>query len=727
MKPSFSLRHTALLAGLLLLAACSHKEPEAAAPPAAAPLDETFGFMSQIPQDVEAYSAFYNSRKVWQRLVNSKAYAALRASHLFQHHFDRVPGTRKLLDFFSPNAQNAISNPDVLAWRHIAADALGDECFISLANGATQDLQTWQQLLKEFRTQQRIHEIKDIVAPLSGGKPNPSWMPGALPALLPYIQSLQCPPFVAGFKMSSQKAALQDQIDRLRKKLPPSVAITSFNLGDKPFTSWTFVAGSLIPADKQERMRAFLERNVQDKAAADGYLQALLSRKVEAAFGYVGDYFLVSIGPDHSHLKLAASPADSLLHRAELSVLTPYAGKTVWSACWTCQKLLEQASQRDFDLLPAFESIKPSLAASLSQKDIEQIESNLRRIDAKGQSLLHPTIIQPAVAVSYWQDGLRTEQYGGVLPAGLATGKPLTFEPADLPSSFIWAGSQADPAFGPAFLDWLDDLAKTSLDLYHRAVLPNLSGQKRPGFAMAEALVMPRLTDLYHITRDQFLKSLGTESTLSVDLNGAIPALPQIPVPIQQEGRMMRIAVIREVADEKLLAQSWASYLALARQLSVFLPPKMQPSGGLPEPQSKDLGGAEMFFYPLPIDTGDLLPNITISAGKDFIASTSPAYSSEISDALKGAASGGVPSALKIDVRLTAAYDFAERWLNLAGEHPELFFKQKPDAAARFTQNEPKLRSLLKGLRLLQGMEGRVFQENGGLRISIVLHIHDIQ
>jgi CRISPR/Cas system-associated protein endoribonuclease Cas2 len=84
---------------------------------------------------------------------------------------------------------------------------------------------------------------------------------------------------VFGFKMSTQKAALEAEIDRVKKRLPPAVAIAGFNVGDKPFTSWTFVAGNIIPADKQALLKAFLEANIPDKAAADDHFQALLARK----------------------------------------------------------------------------------------------------------------------------------------------------------------------------------------------------------------------------------------------------------------------------------------------------------------------------------------------------------------------------------------------------------------------------------------------------------------
>src|SRR5579862_2432770 len=709
------------------LAACSPKQStETAAPPPGAPskaaspasAGDTFGFMSQTPGDVEMYMAAFNSRDVWRRFVHSKAYAALRESHLFRHHFEslaRPPGARKALNFLSPNAEAAVTDPNLLKWRHIAADALGTEVFMSCAPGGTQAFAALQQ----FQTEIRIQQMKG-----AGGPPN-QWMQTAVPSLAPFIETLQIPPIVLGFKMSAQKQALQEQIEYVKAKLPPTVAVATFNIGDKPFTSWTFVAGSLIPADKQQKIHDFLDKNIPDKVVADRYFQSLLARKAEVAFGYVGDYFLVSLGADHAHLKLAATPADSLLQRPELSVLGPYAGKNIWMTSWAAQKSLETlVAQRGSALLPVFEGIKAG--AHLSPQDNEQIETDLRRIDTKARNLFRPAVIQAAVSVSFWHDGLRAEQYGGILPAGLATGKDLTLGSTDLPANFIWGDGQEDPAFVAAFLDWVEDITNTGFSFYHRALLPKLNAVQQQQSAMAEAMALPRLIDLYHITRDQLLKSFGTETAGGIDLNGAVPPLPNIPPAIQQQGKIPRLAKVREVKDPKLLAQSWQSYLALARGIAAMLPPTMQAPGGIPDPQHKDLGGADMFWYPLPINAGDLLPNVAVTAGaKNWIFSTSPDYAAAMNAALVKGAPKDANTALKLDIHMTAFYDFAETWIKLLAGHPELI--KKPDAAANFNRYEGHILTLLKAFRVLQGMEVRYFEENGGLRVSTVVHVRDIQ
>ncbi len=714
---------------------------------AQAGLDDSFGFMSQTPANVEAYVGCYHAGKTWQDVVHSKAFANLRSNALTRKAVAAAQMGLALADQFrhlyapmtsgSTAVASATASPAVVAagilsdprWaglKHILGDALGNEFFLSFAEGATSKLETWQAFQKETR----LLQFKGQIASLTGSNGKSGmWTADALPQLAPYLKTLEVPPTVLGFKVLTQKVAIQQQIDSLEAKLPATVIKAAFDVAGKPFKSWTFVAGSLVPAELQGKWRAALEKEVGDKAVADGYFDALAARKLEVAFGYIGDYLLVSIGTDHAHLKVAASRGESLLHIPEMSVLKPYASESIFTTAWTSQKCLDIYYQNTrVELLPFFEEARPSVDAYLSPEGSLRLESDLRRLDEKAKNLFKPSKIQAQVAVSFWKDGLHSEAYGGVMFAGLNSQHPLRFEATDTASSFFWAGKQADPAFSAALVDWVEDLTSSLFGVYHTAILPKLPDAQRMQYSMVEGLVLPKLTALYQITRDQLLKSLGTEAAVSVDLNGAMPAMPLVPLPVQQGGRMPRVALLRNVNDPKLLSQSWTSYFNLAQEISMMLPPTMQMQGGLAQPKSKPAAGGTTYFYSLPMETGDLLPNITISSTHDLIASTSLSYASEVDGLLsKALATDSLPSALKIDIHMTALFDFAEKWIGVASQNTDTFFKGDPSAAARFKRNEIAITGLLKSLRAFQGMEGRLYEENGGIRFSSVLHVHDIQ
>ena len=737
LKLSLSARVAAPLLSLVLLSSCG-KSPETTAEnpsvPASATVnpDDTFGFMSQAPANVEAYAGFYHAGKTWQDIAHSKAFATLRSNSLVRQGVGLVQQASAALSALAalpspaPSPAGILSDPRLAKWKHLLGIVLGDEFFVSFADGATSKLETWLQFQKEIRLVQFKGQIAGVTAPKSAN--SGQWMVDALPQLAPYLKTLEIPPTIMGFKVVAQKPAVQQEIDLLEKRLPASVVKAGFDLNGKPFKSWTFVAGALVPADVQGKWRASLEKEVGDKAVADGYFDALAARKLEIAFGYVGDYLLVSIGSDHAHLKLAASTGESLIHRPELTVLKPYSSEAIFTAAWTSQKMLEAFYQNSrVELLPFLEEARPALAKFLSPEGTVRLESDLRRLDEKVKNLFKPSKVQAQAAVSFWKDGLRGEAFGGVMPAGLDAQRPLRFEATDTASTFLWADKQADPAFSAALVDWVEDLTSSLFGIYHTEVLPKLPDQQRQQYSMVEALVLPKLTALYQITRDQFLKSLGTESALSMDLNGPMPAVPLVPLPIQQSGKMARVAILRNVNDPKLLAQSWTSYFNLAQEISMMLPPTMQMPGGLVQPKSKEAGGGTMYYYSLPMETGDLLPNVTIASTKDFIVSTSPSYVSEVSELLaKAPAIASVPTALKIDLRLTALYDFAEKWLEVANNNTDTFFKGDAAAAARFKKDEPAFIDLLKSFRAVQGVEGRLYEENGGIRTSSVLHVHDI-
>jgi hypothetical protein len=172
-----------------------------------------------------------------------------------------------------------------------------------------------------------------------------------------------------------------------------------------------------------------------------------------------------------------------------------------------------------------------------------------------------------------------------------------------------------------------------------------------------------------------------------------------------------------DVQDRGLLGRSWESYLKLAREVARLIPQTAGIPGGLPAPKSEAVNGVTLSYYPLPLPTGDLLPNVAVTDGA-MVMSTSPKYSLE----LAGASAKPLPDskALAVDLRINpgAAFEFLDKWVALAGDHPEVVFPGRPDKAAEFRKNQPGIVALLQSLRAIGGIEYQVYEENGRRRVS---------
>ena len=690
------------------LAACHKQVPAAdgSANPAApqvtleTKLTNAYGFAARVPSNVEGYCSFYSLGKLWADIKQSKAVTEIRANPLVTRVTDD-PAFKQQIATFS-------QNPEAAKARAIASDALGNETFLEFSPGSSAILASWIR----FNDEMRIANIKNALDAKSAGTPPAN--PYNLKSMLPFLKTLELPPVIAGFKMGAQKAELNADIDKAEKNLPPGVDLTTFNLdGNLPFKSIVVVVGKVLPAPYQGMLKNMVSQSITDPTEADATYQALLTRRLEIAYGYVGDYFIVSIGTDHAHLKLAANFGESVLSRPEVAVAANYADKPLLSFCWSSAELMA-GMQRKIQLSPYYEQLKQEINRSLAPADAQKLETDLKRLDGEADAVFTQSFT-PMVGVTYRDHGLRGETFGGIKPTGnTASVKFSTVPPAD---TFLWIDSVSNPVTTAAFRTWFEDLSTTSYDTFQRIGLPLLSNTQQLQFSMFQTMGLPKLTELYKISRDQFAKSLGSETAFALDLNGEIPALPMIPAPFHDGGRMFRLAYLSDVQDRALLGQSWNGYLKLARDISQMIPQAALLPGGIPDATNEVVDGVTLSYYQPPLQTGDLLPNIA-TTDKTFVMSTSRAYSLALTKSAVKAAAPAKPLQLDFHMNFKPAYDFAVTWMALAAQYPNIFFSGDQAKADEFKKVQPDLTTLLNALRPLQGMDTQVFEENGIRRMS---------
>lgn len=492
--------------------------------------------------------------------------------------------------------------------------------------------------------------------------------------------------------------------------------------GNIPFKSFAVTVSKVLPPARQDQLKKMIATDVPDAATADDIFQSLLARHFEIAYGFVGDYFVVSIGADHSHLEFVSNFKDSLLARPETAVAANYTYNPLFSFSWTSAEFFTVAQDR-LELTPFYERVKADLAKTLAPADAQKLEGDLCRIDEKGRAVFDAKI-QSMVGVSYRDHGLRCEVFGGLKPPALAASNPLKFSGVPTDSSFLWVDSQTDPAYSAAFWSWFEDLATTGYDTFQRLGVPKLTDGQRVQFGVLQNLAVPKITEFYKIAREQFGKALGNESALALDLAGEVPDLPMIPPSFHDGGRMPRLAYLSDVRDRARLGQSWDGYFKLARDIALMIPQTAQLPGGLPGPKRETVDGVTLSYYPLPrFQTGDLLPNVA-TTDKTFVVSTSRSYALDVSKAAVKPVSSQKPLALDFRVNFKAAFDFADKWLALAAQNPELFFPKDSAQAENFKKSAPDLAVLLRSLRAFEGIKTQVFEENGARRVSSAIRWH---
>lgn len=696
---------------LCLVTASCHKKKESSAAggpasPSAAQLAATYGFAAQTPKDVEAFVSVYGIKKLWHDLKASKAMASIRLNTSLQGQAAA-----------NPFLQGVVDQSKLLAGfqnlKHLLGDILGEETFVIFAPGSAERLKVCRDISNAIRienfklrmTSALSTKKEDQIAPLIGIYKN-------------YGFSLHLPPMIFGGKVLTQKAALKQQLDLLEKNLPAGVEVTTFQLnGNLPFRSLVFRMSKLLPPDNQEKLKQFIGSRFPDPREAEDVFQSLMARKIEIAYGFSGDYLLVSVGGNHDHLKLASNFGDSLLSRPEMSVAAKFTGKPVLSLSWA-DKAFSALYVQTYNFSSLYSRYKKDLDTAMPGIDSKKLEADLARIDEKG-SKAFPGDVDPVVGITYRDHGISSETYGGPKLHLFKADKPLKFAALPSESTFFWMDFRRDPAVRDAAVDWFEDIVSTGYDVFKTAGMPNLPDRERLGFAMFQNLALPKVIELYRITRDQFFKSFGSEAAMAVDLGGEMPKIPMIPQPVLENGKMLRLAVIKEVQDRKLLAQSWESYFKLAKDVALLIPQTSQMPGGLPEPKSMTENGVTVSYYPLPIATGDLLPNIA-ATDSAMVMSTSLKYSVDLAKAASApAVAGQQPLAVDVRIRTKPACDFLDKWIAIAIANPELVFSGKPDKAEKFKKAQPAISASIQALRSVTGLESKMFEENGLRRTTI--------
>lgn len=684
-----------------------------------ATLEGTYGIAARVPRDVDGFSDFYKLGQLWSDFMHSRTARALMANPLVQQGCAQAMRDPKFQKAF----QQWNANPEAVKWRAILADAFAHEFSVTLGKGAAARFASLQEFSNEMRVQQFVSNLNTV-----SGKPRPNPSADflkALPSLAARLPELDVPPLIFEWKLASQRAALQAELDRAEAQLPPDVEKGTVTAGGSAFKTLVFASAKMIPPAQQSALQSTLEKNT-DPQTARAVFQWVMARRVELAYGFVGDDFVLSVGPDHSHLKFAANIDESLLSVPEVAARAKqFVKQRLVGFSWQSESFVALSVQRA-QLAPLVQREKLALQDKLPPADLEKLQADAERLDAKARLFL-PQTFSPMVAIAYRENGIRTETFGGAKAPGAPPVKPLQFGNVPLASTFLWIDAQVDPAVTRAEFDWIEDLFSTAYDYAQRYALAQLPDAQKIQAGVVQNLVVPKLVDLFRITRDEFAKSLGSETAYALDLNGAVPPLPNIPPAVQQGGKIPRLAFLATVADRALLGKSWADYFSLARDIALMLPPQMQPKGGVQQPNETTEGTLTIYSYNLPMAAGDLQPNIAISNGKVFIASTSPAFARELAaGAEKGAAEQGNARAV-VRLQLTALNDFAQTWLGVAAQNPQIVFGTDAAKRDQFLKIEPDLSKLLRDLRAFSGIDVRGFEEDGVPRSTTILHFNDAE
>jgi|GEM_PF-6953201 len=701
------------LAGMV---GCGHKTSSTAPSAALQKLQANSGFAAQVPGDVEGLVSLYGTGGLFHDLQGTKLWAEVMNIPAVQVGLAKTPFVTKTGD--------ARYNQEFNQARDVTGALLGDECFLVLSPGAADQVNTLQQL------QQDLQSL--LMMNMPGQHGSPAMMAGyahaVAPHAIPLLQKAVVPSMWMGFKAASQKADLDQGIAWMIANKPPAIKMQDFQLAGKyPFHLFTFTVRDGLDAAKQAALKEQINRMLDPGPQADAALEAVLSRHVEAAIGWVGDYLLVSLGAGHDHLKLVDNPADSVLARSELAPLADLQHPGFHTLTYSSEPFLKTLIESQWDLAPILEHLKDRLSSlkpgTLPPEDSTRIDAEIQQFSQKLRTL-GPQKITAAVGTGWWDHGLHEETFGGAEYNALEMGGPLNFASVPDARTFLWSNKRVDAAYVARMIDLLDYSFPVAWSELHRFVIDRLPPERKQPFAFVEQLAVPKLQELYRITKEQFLPAQGDEAALALDFDGAVPVLPMIPGPVATSLKLPRVAFLREVKDRAELQKSAASYGSWLKDVIALLPPNMQAVSGLMQVASKSENGVDYSIVTLPMNLGDLAPQVAVTP-KWWVLTTSASQASEIAAKL-AQSTPGTAAGFVLHLSLPVACDYAQRWANVMIQYPAYFAQAKGLTPQQVTQNAQALQTAIRYARIIGPLDIKYDTQAGLPHLSSQIQFQDL-
>jgi hypothetical protein len=528
--------------------------------------------------------------------------------------------------------------------------------------------------------------------------------PKAVAAMVQGLVETDLPPVMIALKAGSAK----DRVDAMLKSgleaMPPEAKQMlepgTFKLAGKhEFQSLTFKAAKAIPPNAEDAVRAQLTQFVGDPAKAASLTGKLLAKTIEISWGWVDDSLVIGIGKDHSHVKLA-SPADGVLSLPETSARTgAWESKKPISLSYTSLKTNQAIVAALGGMMDTIISIVES-GAGKAPFPMDGIIADLKKLSARANELW-PSKVTASVAASWWDGGLNVESFGGPVLEAYDSSKPLSYGSLAGPATVLLSETRVNEASRDKAFAFVEEVVATLWSSFQTNVKPNLPPDAQQKLAMADVAI-PVIKDLW-TSIQVFRSALGSESGLLVNLDGAMPPLPQIP-PELKNVKIPRILVVSDLKDRAKLGAAWLGISKVVNGIAALAQVPVKP-----DPVEKQEGNVTMWGLPIPIDTGDLWPHTAV-AGNRWYLGTSPSFTKEAAG--KTVAPSGPPAGTHVRLNFKAIWDYANSVSGVIPIQPE---------------ERKNMTLALELLSVFGEIDSRMGEDKGDSHITLFVGIKDLK
>ncbi|MDP0490350.1 MAG: hypothetical protein Q7Q71_04795 [Verrucomicrobiota bacterium JB023] len=662
------------------------------------------GWLSQVSADAEGVFAFYDGKGFWDEIKESQ----LGQTSL------------RLLE------ENDVNLEEEDSPGHMVASLFAEEFIVVVGEGTPDQaanlvtFSEWANMVQiksgvEMMVKQATGEF-GMVDPAGGFFSDPDFLANL-------VAASEMPPVLVGFRLSDE--ATREELGATVQALPMMalafiedldyIEVVEFEHGGMTFGGLEVDGEGLVAQMEEEDMVEGLEQMLGAATSAD-LLKSLEAKDFVVASTVTEEGIFVYLGSDKESIPLVLEGEESLAAGDELAFVDDYLGEKLLSVSWVSEQLFKKSSEGQTGLAGLAEGIKQGLESSDGLGKTDKLIELLSSLAKQEKAWLGMNKYQANGTVSYLKaDGLYGESFGGLVDANYDWTTPHKLGSAS-DSAFLTLQYVEEEETYEVALDYIETLAATvdeAARLASELEIDDFDDFKEGYQIFNESFRADALKLWSGLKMSD--RGVGAEGLLEIDLAGTFPSIPNIPDVLVEEAPAPRITSVVPVTDREALGESWKeidgsvqSLLKTAGELSGNKIPRQKP-------MSSEKDGLKTWFYPIPMQTDDFVPSITLDESV-MAFSTSKNRALEVLTAAKNAP-GEEMAGVVLSINFAPLQDYLSTWYTLIDENQEELLTDD-DAFEFFLEYQSDIKEYIDGLGELESLKAHTRMEDGELRSS---------
>lgn len=681
---------------------------------------EKLGFAKHLPSTIVKYDALFNGKKAFEEFLKTPIGAFV---------IERMADEGMSVD-------DLMSNEDAAA--QIAM--YSEEYFTAYGSGSGETFALFTQFLNRlayYGGRTGVHVADGYVR--EGEAYNPKGpeeflsgpLKGAPKEIVKMFADFNIPAFYQGAKVSDadMRESVLEQLEQITSMFSmaedASEEIT-VKRGEHEFKGYK-ISGAKIAEMITEEEGWEEMKQVFDGEDVDTIKASLAEKSIVCLSGTVGDYVVLFVGKSEEDLVLAESVSDSMCANEEIVFLDKYLDKDILAVGLSDSKIVGSVGNIEalgFRLLSSFTGgLRDGLGDAGSLGDTQDIEALLGSIADQGEKLAGMFNAADLGYVVFIEDGVKIEGFGGSnMPAVDFESKHSLTALGGGENTLLFANWSCNETYNENVLDYVDSLGETTYLLTKRVAALDIDDgdfrEFKEGVDTFDKSFRSDAIELWKALRGDLAAGLGGETALVVDMNGALPKVPNVPDVVLKEGKMPRISYVSKVADRAKLQSSWTRVNSSAENILKTISEMAGEEIPMQVPMSSEKDGLKTWFVPIPFQNDDFVPSVSVS-DELFFVSTSKTFSEGLAERFK-AGSDAERKGVWLHVDFNVLNGFAGQWLDLVEKNAGEIIPSE-SGRADFTENKPMIEEALKAFSTLDSLTLHTRREAGRTRVSLHL------